>query len=861
MKRIELEIVADNSQYIQSAKQVEQATTSMYNKSQQGQKREKGLIEDTVEAIKKLEERRKKAYSIEEVERYNKKLAEAKQTLAEYNKAGVEVEKTAKKQIKSTGSLLDIFKKMIVPLLTITAATKAFNAIMKSTQATGDLLTREMTGLKTALGELWRSIASGNLDQLGKRLKEAQQAGRDYATSMDLVGDKERELLIRQSEREIKLAELAKVYRNTALVGVEGYNKRKEAAEEFIKLTEEGEREAIELAELRLAAELKLASSISGLTDKEIKNNLKRAQYLDDNKQAVEAYINTVKKLAAEQAKTTFETTPEGGRVNTGFGGDPEIIKKYRAEIEATDPAIVKLAAEMKGWNELTDENRKKLTEALVAVNKARSDAEKSTIRANTAMELADRELAKAEDKTQADRIKQQEEFTKALLSLQDEFEQSQIEQLEGKDKIAAERDYQLKQIAMLRAHLESLGTLTEEHYQMLAALEDNVRTESLKKELDFEQEQIDATIEHGNTIRDLERQLQEEALDLLEDNQEEKLKLQIKFAEEDIKTLEALGTLTSQAEIAILKQRIQIWNKEIEDSKKETKSIWSLFGIDPDSDEAEAIKETISIMVDNVAGALDSIFSARVEDAERTRSLLEDQIGFTQDALEAEMELMKAGYASNVDAKRKELEELKKQREKALKDEEKAIKAQRALDTAMQVSSLISASADILKTTAKIPPPLGQILAIAAIGTMFAAFASAKVKSAAATKLAEGGVGTETGMITGRSHAEGGESFLKHVEVERGEMFGVLNRHASRKYGKAFTEIVNNFNRDNLVVDRPDVFNNVTVDVNQTNERLDKVEYQLIRLNRHFADRPDVRDLKDVRIEKRGNKTRIIRK
>ena len=111
MKRIELEIVADNSQYIQSAKQVEQATESMHNKAQQGQRREKGLIEDTIEAIKDYEEKRKKAYRIEDVERYNKKLAEARQTLKEYNEAGVKQAEAAQKQVKSSGDLLSIFKK------------------------------------------------------------------------------------------------------------------------------------------------------------------------------------------------------------------------------------------------------------------------------------------------------------------------------------------------------------------------------------------------------------------------------------------------------------------------------------------------------------------------------------------------------------------------------------------------------------------------------------------------------------------------------------------------------------------------------------------------------------------------------
>jgi hypothetical protein len=88
-----------------------------------------------------------------------------------------------------------------------------------------------------------------------------------------------------------------------------------------------------------------------------------------------------------------------------------------------------------------------------------------------------------------------------------------------------------------------------------------------------------------------------------------------------------------------------------------------------------------------------------------------------------------------------------------------------------------------------------------------------------------------------------------------------VLNRNASRKYGRAFTEVVNNFNRDNLVIDRSDSINNITVDVNQTNDRLDKVEYQLIKLNTHFGTQRNVQDLPTMRIEKIGNKTRIIRK
>ena len=54
---------------------------------------------------------------------------------------------------------------------------------------------------------------------------------------------------------------------------------------------------------------------------------------------------------------------------------------------------------------------------------------------------------------------------------------------------------------------------------------------------------------------------------------------------------------------------------------------------------------------------------------------------------------------------------------------------------------------------------------------------------------------------------------------------------------------------------------NNILVDVNQTNTRLDKVEFQLVKLNKHFASEGKVIETATARIEKRGNKTRIVRK
>ena len=97
---------------------------------------------------------------------------------------------------------------------------------MASTQQTGDLLKQEITGIRFALTELSKTVATGNWANLGQRLKEARQAGIEYSEALDAVGDIERELQLREKERAIQMSELAKIYRNTALTGVEGYKKR-----------------------------------------------------------------------------------------------------------------------------------------------------------------------------------------------------------------------------------------------------------------------------------------------------------------------------------------------------------------------------------------------------------------------------------------------------------------------------------------------------------------------------------------------------------------------------------------------------------------------------------------------------------
>ena len=154
--------------------------------------------------------------------------------------------------------------------------------------------------------------------------------------------------------------------------------------------------------------------------------------------------------------------------------------------------------------------------------------------------------------------------------------------------------------------------------------------------------------------------------------------------------------------------------------------SIWQLFGIDPESEEGTKMIDALTEAKDKTISVIDEIYEARVTDTQRQREFLDTQIAETQRALELETELYKAGYASNVGAKQKELEELEKQRAVALRKEEEAIKRQKQLDTITQVSALITASAQTFKA---FPGPLLPV-AIAVVAAMFAAFAASKIKA-----------------------------------------------------------------------------------------------------------------------------------
>lgn len=217
------------------------------------------------------------------------------------------------------------------------------------------------------------------------------------------------------------------------------------------------------------------------------------------------------------------------------------------------------------------------------------------------------------------------------------------------------------------------------------------------------------------------------------------------------------------------------------------------------DDDQIDALGDAVNIVLEQ----LHSIMDAEVELAEQAVENAEKRVEAAQKAYDAEVEARNNGYANNVATAKKELEQEKKNQQEKQKQLEAAQKRQEALNTVIQASSLITASANLWSSFSSIPI-VGPALALAAIATMWTSFAVAKIKAKQVTasqseEYGEGGLE----FLEGGSHASGDDIDLgtsnkkgKKMRAEGGEALAIINKHKTRKYRKILPDVIDSFNK-----------------------------------------------------------------
>lgn len=217
------------------------------------------------------------------------------------------------------------------------------------------------------------------------------------------------------------------------------------------------------------------------------------------------------------------------------------------------------------------------------------------------------------------------------------------------------------------------------------------------------------------------------------------------------------------------------------------------------DDDQIAALSEATNIVLENIKAIAD----AEVEAAEQAVAAAEKRVEAAQSAYDAEVEGRNKGYANNVATAKKELQQEKKNQAQKEKLLEEAKRRQEAINTVIQASSLITASANLWSSFSSIPI-IGPALAIAAIAAMWTSFAVAKVKAAQVTKAASQEYG-EGGfeVLKGGSHASGNDIDLhtknsrgKNMRAEGGEAMAIINKRSTRRYRRVLPQIVDSINK-----------------------------------------------------------------
>ena len=299
--------------------------------------------------------------------------------------------------------------------------------------------------------------------------------------------------------------------------------------------------------------------------------------------------------------------------------------------------------------------------------------------------------------------------------------------------------------------------------------------------------------------LLDAQQELAASEFALLDKNERQKTQFQLQQEKERLqKILEldaAAGLKMTDEERKTIQNTIAAIEKE--SKKLPYNNMYELLGIGLDSDQQSALNTAIDSVKESISSLVDSWNQA----ADAALNAANAQVDAAQKTLDAEIEARNAGYANDVETAQKELALAKKTQEQATKDKEKAQKAQLAIDSITQASSLITASANIWSALGGIPY-VGPALAVAAIATMWATFAAAKVKAYQVSKqqTEEYGDGTVE-LLQGGSHASGNDIDLgtkrdgTRRRAEGGEFFAVINKRNSRRYRDVIPDVINSFN------------------------------------------------------------------
>lgn len=466
------------------------------------------------------------------------------------------------------------------------------------------------------------------------------------------------------------------------------------------------------------------------------------------------------------------------------------------------------------------EETKKRRREYLSAFNIEIADLNAKYNKIQRIIDGYDDRYKKLTDEQRDQAIKAQDEIIKAIANKQKSLQ-------EGLSLLAYEDQERLAQTQLetLNLQIQAVKTGSEEELRLrlqILQVEEQIALARNKQlppsqqqnegdiKAGFKKQRTKTFVDYNFTGFEQQQALDEAIFNEIKRSETEitRFKLEQEKArwEKQIALAEAGGLDWSQAQIDAAKSTVKGIDRELSElndfianlgKKGLGGSLLEKLGFD--DDQIDALKDAADIVLEQFQAILD----AEVELAERQVELAEKRVEAAQKAYDAEVEARNNGYANNVATAKKELEQEKKRQQEKQKMLEAAQKRQEELNTVIQASSLITASANLWSSFSSIPI-VGPALALAAITTMWTSFAVAKVKAKQVTasqseEYGEGGLE----FLEGGSHASGNDIDLgvenkkkRRMKAEGGEALAIINKQRTRKYRKILPDIIDSFNK-----------------------------------------------------------------
>lgn len=404
--------------------------------------------------------------------------------------------------------------------------------------------------------------------------------------------------------------------------------------------------------------------------------------------------------------------------------------------------------------------------------------------------------LIQAEETTNAERIRLQEDTVKK--SNESWEKQKALIQAQAKGLIDFTALIKKDSAEQARARLEAAGLDEIAQTRVLSSIERRKKAQlefiqlekdviklnkdAIKKRSDAELKAFDQTQKLRKLQFEGQKRTTTESNAFVISQQIERYKKQLELAKK-------FPELIADTEVEIIKQQLKNAQSELANlggAAKKT-SLYKIIGIN--DAEKSNFQSTLSSALSGIKNFFSQRAQAAVDAAAKEVSAADEAIAKAEEAFSKQKELQEQGLANNAATAEKELEIARKQKQQALKDQEAAQKRQAAIETAQQASSLVTAVANIWKTSTG-TGALGYILAGVATAALFASFAASKIQAKDATQnFSDGGFEN----IGGGTHASGNDTAFAIkkdgtlLKAERGESHAIFNGKATRYYGNDF--------------------------------------------------------------------------